>query len=237
MDSEFDHDLRAALRREAYRPGLGLDAGRLRSLLDADERRRRDRRRWEVLAGAALAAVAVVGIALWPSIQTAPSVGQASVAPCVVAAPETHGSWWVEVGGRNAFFNVEPGSLYAASNPWLIVVRFDPDATSDETVGMWAEAVPSGQRVMAAFNSRMDPKNIYRFASPAPDLPGGWYLFEQRIPTTGCWRLTASIDGRVAGTAIIEVRYGAPSPEPSGSPLPPTPRLASPDPTAVSSSR
>lgn len=225
MDSEFEHDLRAALRREAYRPGLGLDAGRLRSLLDADERRRRDRRRWESLVGVALAAMAVVGIALWPSTQAAPSVGQGTMTPCVVATPETHGNWWVEVGGPNAFFNVEPGSLYASGNPWLIIVRFDPDATSGETVEMWAEAVPSGQRVMAAFNSRMDPKNIYRFASPAPVLPGGWYLFEQRIPTTGCWQLVASIDGRVAGTATLEVRFGNPGPEPSRSPDPPTPRL------------
>jgi hypothetical protein len=237
VDSEFDHDLRAALRREAYRPGPGLDAGRLRALLGADERRRRSRRRRELLAGVAVAAVAVVGIALWPSIQLAPSVGQASSPPCVVARPETRGAWWVEVGGPHAYFNVEPGTLYATDNTWPIIVRFDPDAESDKTVSMWAEPVSSGQRVMATFNSRMDPKRIYRFASPAPDLPGGWYLFQQRIPSPGCWRLTASIDGRAAGTAIIEVRSGAPRREPSRAPLPPTPRIASPAATEDSGSR
>ncbi len=236
MDSEFDADLRAALRREAYRAGLGLDAATLRSLLESDVRRERKRHRQGLLAGVAVAALVLLGIALWPPIQSAPSVGQGP-APCVDATATTTGGWWVEVGGPNAFFNVEPGTLYATENPWLIIVRFAPDTASGETVGMWAESVSSGQRVIAAFNSRVDPKSIYRFASPAPDLPGGWYLFEQRIPTTGCWRLAASIDGRVVGTATVEVRYGAPSPDASRSAAPPTLGVASPAPTGVSSQR
>lgn len=235
MDSEFDPDLRAAVRREAYRAGLGLDAATLRSLLDADVRRERKRHRKGLLAGIAIAAVGLLGITLWPPIRNAPSVGQGP-APCVDATATTSGGWWVEVGGPNAFFNVETGTLYATDNPWPIIVRFDPDAASGETVAMWAESASSGQRVIAAFNSRMDRKNIYRFASPAPDLPGGWHLFEQGIPTTGCWRLAASIDGRVVGTAAMEVHFGAPSPDGSRSPAP-TPGVASPAPTVVSSQR
>jgi hypothetical protein len=155
--------------------------------------------------------------------------------PCVESAPTTYGGWWIEIGGPNAYFNVKPGTLYATDNPWKIIVRFDPDAAQGGTVAMSAEGVPSGRRVDGALNSRMNPSNIYHFASPAPDLPGGWYLFEQRIPTTGCWRLSASIDGRPVGTALLSVVYGAPSPETSGSPSPPTPAIAPPTPTVTES--
>lgn len=228
MDNEFEQDLRDALGREAYRPGLDLDAARLRAKFQAAERRRRTRRQFELLGGIGMVAVAVVAIALWPSIQLAPSGGQATQAPCVESTPTTHGEWWVEIGGPHAYFNVKPGTLYASDNPWKIIVRLDPDAAEGETVATSVEAVPSGRRVEGTLNSRMNPSNIYHFASPAPDLPGGWYLFEQHIPTTGCWRLSASIDGRIVGTAILSVVHGAPSPEASGSPSPPTPAMASP---------
>ncbi|MBI2776809.1 MAG: hypothetical protein HYX57_06065 [Chloroflexi bacterium] len=233
MDSEFEQDLRDALRREATRPGLALDAGDLRSMLRAEEQRRRARRRWELLGGAAVAAVAVVAVALWPRIQWAPSGGGPIETRCVESSSTTHGTWWVEIGGPGAYFNVKPGTLYATDNPWKIIVRFDPDAADGQTVAMSAEALPSGDRVDGSLNSRMNPASIYHFSSPAPDLPGGWYLFEQRIPATGCWRLSASIDGRVVGTAILSVVYGASSPETSRSPGPPTPQIASPAPTVT----
>jgi photosystem II stability/assembly factor-like uncharacterized protein len=228
MDNEFEQDLRDALGREAYRPGLELDAARLRAKLQADEQRRRTHRQFELLGGFGVVAAAVVAIALSRSIQLAPSAGEATQTPCVESMPTTHGGWWVEIGGPHAYFNVKPGTLYAIDHPWPIIVRFDPDVTQGETVGMSAEAMPSGQRVEATLNSRINPKSIYDFASPAPDLPGGWYLFEQRIPTTGCWRLTASIDGRVVGTATVHVANSASSPEASRSPGPPTPGIASP---------
>jgi hypothetical protein len=151
-----------------------------------------------------------------------------TTAACTESAPTTSGGWWVEVGGPHAYFNVEPGTLYATDNPWKIIVRFDPDATTGETVAMAAEAVPSGQRVEGTLNSRMNPANIYHFASPAPGLPGGWYLFEQRIPTVGCWRLSASIDGRIVGTATLSIVHGAPSPEASASARPPASQVPSP---------
>lgn len=228
MDNEFEQDLRDALGREARRPSLELDAGRLRAKLRADEQRRRTHRLLELLGGVGAAVVAVAALALWPSIQRAPSAGEATQSSCVESTPTTHGGWWVEIGGPHAYFNVQPGALYASDNPWTIIVRFDPDAAEGESVATSAESVPSGERVEGTLNSRMDPSNIYRFASPAPDLPGGWYLFEQRIPTTGCWRLSASIDGRIVGTAILSVVDGEPSPEATGSPAPPTPAMASP---------
>jgi hypothetical protein len=212
MDSEFEQDLRDALRREATRPSLALDGDDLRSMLQADEHRRRARRRWELVGGVAVAGLAVAAVALWPRIQWTPSGGGPTQAPCVESAPTTHGTWWVEIGGPHAYFNVAPGTLYATDNPWKIIVRFDPDAAQGQTVAMSAEAVPSGERVDGSLNSRMNPSNIYHFASPAPNLPGGWYLFEQRLPTAGCWRLSASIDGRIVGSATLSVVYGASSP-------------------------
>lgn len=229
MDSELDPELRAALRREAYRAGLGLQPATLRSLLDADTRQKRNRRRQGLLGG--VIALALLAITVGLSVR-APSVGQAPAA-CPVSTATTTAGWWTEVGGPDAFFNLEPGTLYATENPWLITVRFDPDAASGKTVGMWADDTSSGQRVTATLNSRLDPRSIYRLASPAPDLPGGRYLFEQRLPTTGCWRLVASIDGRVVGTATVEARYGAPGH--GASPPPPTPGAASPTPSALRS--
>jgi hypothetical protein len=236
MDNEFEQDLRDALGREARRPRLELDAGRLRAKLRADEQRRRTRRQFELLGGVGAAVVAVVAIALWPSFQRAPSASEATQSPCVESTPTTHGGWWVEIGGPHAYFNVKPGTLYASDNPWKIIVRFDPDAAEGESVATSAEAVPSGERVEGTLNSRMDPSSIYRFASPAPELSGGWYLFEQHIPKAGCWRLSASIDGRIVGTAVLSVVHGAPSPVASGPPSAPTPAMASPvAPTSSSS--
>jgi hypothetical protein len=237
MGDELDDALRQALRREAYRPHVMLDGARLRSRIAAGEARHRARQ-WTIGAGVGLvglAGLAVLALAALPSLRTAPAAGGLSTpAPCVESAPMTHGSWWVEIGGPRAFFNVEPRSLYAAANAWLITVRFDPDAGTGESVAMWAEAVAGGERVDAAFNSPMDPGTIYRFDSPAPDLPGGWYLFEQRLPTAGCWRLVAAIDGQVAGAATIFVALDTTSPRSSADDAAPTPELASATPSNAS---
>lgn len=231
MNEDFDDALRSALRREAYRPEVRIDGDALRSRLEVDERRRHDLLRRRQVSFAGLAIAAVVALAVWSSAVTRPSVGPAATAACPVSLPTTHGTWWVEIGGPHAYFNVEPGTLYATDNAWLIITRFDPDAAAGQDISMWAEAVPSGQRVDAAFNSRMDPTNIHRFSSPAPSLPGGWYLFEQRIPSAGCWRLVASVDGEIVGSAVIEVRIGAASAQPSASLAAPTPGLAPPSST------
>jgi hypothetical protein len=103
----------------------------------------------------------------------------------------------------------------------LPIVRFDPDAGTGETVAIWAERLDTGQREPGQLNSRADPHLIYRFSSPAPDLPGGWYMFQQALPSAGCWRLSAAINGRVVGTAVVEIGGSlSPSPEPSGAPTP-----------------
>jgi hypothetical protein len=235
MNEDFDDALRSALRREAYRPEVRIDGDVLRSRLEVYDRRRHDLHRRRQMSFAGLAIVAVVALAVWSSAVRRPSVGPAASAACPVSLPLTHGTWWVEIGGPHAYFNVEPGTLYATENAWLITTRFDPDAAAGQDISMWAEAVPSGQRVDAAFNSRMDPSSIYRFSSPAPSLPGGWYLFEQRIPSAGCWRLVASAGGQIAGTAVLEVRFGAASAQPTASLAEPTPRLAPPSSTGSTS--
>lgn len=236
MTEQFDDALRSALRREAYRSEVRIDGDVLRSRLEVEERRRHDLLRRRQVSFAGLAIVAVFAVAIWSSVVTRPSVGPAATAACPVSLPTTHGGWWVEIGGPHAYFNVEPGSLYATDNAWLIITRFDPDAAAGLDVLMRAEAMPSGQHVDAAFNSRTDPTSIYRFSSPAPNLPGGWYLFEQRIPSAGCWRLVASVDGEIVGSAVIEVRLGAASAQPTASQSAPTPRLVAPSSSGPTSS-
>lgn len=235
MGSEFDQDLREAVRSEAYRPPLGLDAANLRSRVQSDERRRAGRRRRIVVGAVAVVAIVAAGVALWPPPPAGPSAGQPTEASCAESTPTTSGGWWVEVGGPNAHFNIKPGSLSAVRNWWQIIVRFDPDATTGAQVAMSAQLVGSEQPVMAVLNSRIDPRNLYDGSLPAPDLPGGWYLFEQGLPTPGCWRLTASIDGRVAGSATVNVQSRGPSADAPPSLAAPTPGTAAPTgtPTAV----
>jgi hypothetical protein len=174
------------------------------------------RSRWVLGALVAAVVIGVVGAVVagsrprpseLPSTSPLPSVASSSAdtGACDVSPPVLHGTWWREIGGPNAFFNWEDSSLPAVPNPWLIHVRFDPDATTGETVAIWAERQGSAGRELGVLNGPADPRMIFRFESQAPELPGGWYLFEQRLPTAGCWRLSAAIDGRVVGTAVVEV--------------------------------
>jgi hypothetical protein len=128
-------------------------------------------------------------------------------APCPVSPVVRHG-WWHELGGPHAFFH-GPTRPYAGPWPYLVTVRFDPDAPNGARVQLWAERVGWPELVDGTFNSPQDMRNIARGAEPAPVLPGGAYLFEQRWPVPGCWRLSAAIDGRVAGSAVIRVVPGA----------------------------
>jgi len=144
-----------------------------------------------------------------------------SPAACVESPATLHGTWWREIGGPEAFFNWDSGAR-PAGNRWLLIVRFDPDAVTSDQLSVWADDLGSGERAQAVFNSTMDPSAIYRFDTPAPDLPGGWFLFEQPLPTAGCWRLSAAIDGRIVGTAMVEIGPVdlSPSPDPKVGPTP-----------------
>lgn len=159
----------------------------------------------------------------------APSASPGASGACDVSPGTMHGTWWREIGGPNAFFNWEEGEPRPAGSSWKLFVRFDPDAGPEDEVSIWAGQIGSEGRALGQFNSRMDPSNIYHLDSPAPDLPGGWYFFEQPLPTAGCWRLTAAIAGRVVGTATVEVGppstrsappTNAPSPEVEPTPWP-----------------
>ncbi len=141
-----------------------------------------------------------------------------------MSTPTKHGSWWIEIGGPGAFFNVEPGTLYAGP-PWLIITRFDPDAAGGQVVAVWIERIGSDERIDGTLNSRMNPSNIYRFSERAPALSGGWYLFEQPFPSPGCWRISGAINGQVVGSAVIDITQGLPSAHPNAS-FAPTPRNA-----------
>jgi hypothetical protein len=157
--------------------------------------------------GSSPAPTAPTGTAEASAAAASPSPGASGA--CAISPGTMHGTWWREIGGPNAYFNWEEGEPRPAGASWKLFVRFDPDAGPDEEVSIWAGQLGSEVRAIGQFNSRMDPSNIYQLDSPAPELPGGWYFFEQPLPTAGCWRLTAAIGGRVVGTATVEV--GPPS--------------------------
>lgn len=164
------------------------------------------------------------------SAESVPSPNGAA-GSCDVSPVTVHGTWWREIGGPNAFFNWDGEARIAQSAPWKLFVRFDPDAATADELSVWAERLDTGERAPGAFNSRMDPSNIYRFDAQAPTLPGGLYFFEQPLPTPGCWRLTGAIGGEVVGTAVVEVTWDgrpAPTPPATGGPTPavePTPEV------------
>lgn len=222
----LDPELRRLLRAEAYRVPVRLTRA------DLDRRLQRSGRlvRWPARAGPAsgVAVAALVAILGFSAFSTGRPPSGASASPdatCDEVAPATvHGSWWSEVGGPHAFFNVEPGTR-RATNPgetWLLHVRFDPDA-AESLLGLSAVELATGRRIEGTLNGRADPASIYRFDQPAPPLPGGWYLFEQEVPAAGCWRLEAVVDGEVVGTAVVAVRPALPSQDGLATVAPPTP--------------
>ena len=122
------------------------------------------------------------------------------------ASPATKvGDWWVEVGGPGAQFNIEPGSLHPGPNPWLVIVRVQPDPGEPGNLAVQSERLDGAGRADARVNSRMNPANVFREASRAPQLPGGWFLVELSIPESGCWRVVASVDDVAVGSAVIDV--------------------------------
>jgi hypothetical protein len=230
MNEASDLQLREAIREEAYRAPVHLTFAVLRDRVDGDAARRRARRPWQVAlaatAGLALVVSVVAFLPLFQQLAGPADTRSTPTEPCAESTGTKHGRWWVEIGGPGAFFNIEPDSLQATEPGarWLVITRFHPDPGSVATVAIWAERAGSGDRVDGSFNSPMDPGSIYRLDEPAPALPGGWYLFEQEIPSTGCWQLTAAIDGRVVGSATIDVTVARQPSTPD--PVAPTPAIA-----------
>jgi len=216
-DDDADLELRRALRAEAYRPPMTLRLDSLLGRLAARTERRRTTSRRIAWIAAAISVIAVIAVTSVLQLPRSPGAGQVEPTDrCEVSTVIRHGSWWKEIGGPDAFFNAEPDAFHADPNSWLIIARFDPDALPGQDVQMWADRLGSADHVDGSYNSRMNPTNIYRGSSPAPQLPGGWYLFEQRLPIPGCWRLSAAIDGRVVGTAVLSVRFGTSARVPVG---------------------
>ena len=222
MTDELELDLRVALREEAYRPPVLLTGQTLQTRLEADAGRQ-SRRPWHVvLAGTAAFAILVAVISFTPlGGHPTPS------APCAESPATRHGSWWFEMGGPHAFFNIEPGTRRSTTEgTWLLAVRFDPDADVG-SLSISADELLSGEHVEGRLNSPIDPENLFHFNEPAPSLPGGWYLFELDIASPGCWELTGLVDGRVAGSAVVSVGRGEADPtDRRGSGNPPTPAVA-----------
>lgn len=226
MSDESDFELRRAIRDEAYRLPLRLTATTLKARLEAEDAGRRSSRSWFAVglpvAGLALV-LSIVAFGLISTPQGGPNQTPAPSDACDESPATLHGSWWVEMGGPNAFFNIEPGTrLSSEDGTWLLFTRFDPDAGSDE-VSIEARLLGSDERIVGRLNSRVEPSGIYRFDEPAPSLPGGWYLFELDVASPGCWLITGSVGGHVVGSATVQVGRGRPGPTgPFGSFMPTT---------------
>lgn len=208
MSDPLDLELRRALREEAYRPPVRLTGATLAARLEATESGPRLGRLWRARFIPVAALVVVLSLVAFGLMSRLPDgFGQtpASRDACDESPATRHG-WWTEMGGPNAFFNIEPGTrLSTAGGSWLLFTRFDPDAAPTDQVSISAERLGATRPIAGRLNRRVDPRTIFRFDEPAPSLPGGWYLFELDIPSGGCWVFTGSIGGRVVGTATVDV--------------------------------
>ena len=227
MSDMSDLELRGAIRDEAYRLPVRLSAATVAARLEAEDAARRSRRSWFAVdvpvAGLALV-LSIVAFGLISTPQGGPNQTPGPRDVCDESPATLHGSWWVEMGGPNAFFNIEPGTrLSGEDSSWLLITRFDPDAGPSEEVSIVAQRLGSDERIEGRLNSPVEPSGIYRLDEPAPSLPGGWYLFELEIASPGCWLITGSVGGRVAGSATVQVGRGRPGPTgPFGSFVPTT---------------
>lgn len=205
-DDGFDRELRRAITAEAYSPPLTLDAQALRARLGAKAAARRTRLvDWALASAVALIVITGLAVFAGPPIQL--KTGPIS-SFCEVSPVTSHGNWWKEIGGPNAsfwFFSSEVDPLYATPYAWLITVRVVPSPSADAQIEMWADRIESGERIPAL--PPTDPRSTSGYPAH-PQIPGGWYLMEQRFPVPGCWQLSAAIDGRVVGTATVDVRVG-----------------------------
>ena len=249
LDADLERRLRAAFTTAALPEAPASVNAEVARLAVAPGVRRRPRVRGWSAPGWIVVVLAVsailVGSLLSGGSSSAPSspapgsvdatAGVATPSPtaeasgaCAVSPGTMHGTWWREIGGPNAYFNweAEPRRLEPTA-PWKTLIRFDPDAGPAQEVSVSAEHLASGERAVAVLNGRQDPSRIFYLDSPAPDLPGGWYLFLLPLPAAGCWRLSAAIDGQIVGTAVVEVDDAAhPSAPPNDAPTPeiePTP--------------
>lgn len=212
----LEPDIRRLLHAEAYRVPMRLTGAEVAARVAATAGAGGQWGAWLRLAAAGTVAALVVVMAM-SSITTGPRPrGSASpgASACDASPATIHGTWWSEIGGPNAFFNIEPGTRRATTprETWLLHVRYEPDAPEGGAVQVSAENLATGVVVPGTLNSRADPANIFRFDQPAPALPGGWYLFEQVVPGSGCWKLRAAIDGVEVGTAVVLV--GEPAADP-----------------------
>jgi len=213
-DDRLDTALRVAIREEAYRSPVTLQADTVRERIARGAGRTSRAVAWLAGAAAAVVICAVVTLGL-PNLPgfgpdaRPPSARSGTAYPCPMSSETRHGSWWVEVGGPAAFFNIEPGTRRPTleDETWLLIVRFDPDARPGQSLGVRARRLDSDDGVGfgGSYNSPVDPTNLFHLDEPAPALPGGWYLFEQRVRDPGCWRLEALIDGVVVGSAVVQV--------------------------------
>jgi hypothetical protein len=219
MTDELDPEVLAALRAEAFRTPVRLGASDLAQRIDLDQRTRR--RRISLLGTIAVAAAGLAVVLASTTLLPRPMMygqGPSPTPACEQSAATKHGSWWSEMGGPRAFFNLESESQ-TATNPgsvWLLIVRVDPAPGSAEAISLWAQRAGAPERVPGRFNSPLDPANIARFDEQAPLLPGGWYLFEQPVPQAGCWTIGATVDGELAGSATVAVGPNGEAPDVGG---------------------
>jgi len=147
-----------------------------------------------------------------------PSTGRASVVgvrpewqpPDVVdgcpASPEDEFAGYREIGGPRAWALLPTGTsgwMGAQSGPAVILYRLGPPPGPGQRVVASADALDgSGERVAGTVGAPVGPSSAALGASPSAG--SAYYtVVEQSFPHPGCWVLNVTVDGRLAGSAVI----------------------------------
>ena len=124
------------------------------------------------------------------------------------ASPEDEFAGYREIGGPRAWALLPTGTsgwMGADGSPATILYRLGPPPGPGQRVVARAEALDgSGERVDGTASGPVGPSSAALGASPSAG--SAYYtVVEQSFPHSGCWVLNVTVDGQLAGSAIISV--------------------------------
>lgn len=133
------------------------------------------------------------------------------------ASPEDQFAGYREVGGPRAWVLLPTGTKsWTTESSATLIVRLSPSLRAGDALTPWAQALVGGARVDASAWSAMGERTASRSdgaaaGTPAPPRAAASYaVVDQPIPAPGCWVLNVSVNGALAGSAIVWIADGAP---------------------------
>jgi hypothetical protein len=133
------------------------------------------------------------------------------------ASPEDQFAGYREVGGPRAWVLLPTGTKsWTTESSATLIVRLSPSLRAGDALVPWAQALVGGARVDASSWNAMTEATASPSeggaadATASPPPAAGYAVVDQPIPAPGCWVLNVSVNGALAGSAIVWIADGAP---------------------------